>query len=369
MEKSYKYRIYPSTVQETQIQRTFGCVRYVYNYYLALRKELYEKDGKTLNFYGCCADLTKLKGELGWLYEADNTALQSALKNLDTAFQNFFRGLKKGKHVGYPKFKSKRSRYRSYKSKMVGTNIKVLDAHIQLPKLGLVPAAISRPIEGRILSATVSQTPSGKYFVSICCTDVDIKPYEPTGAVVGIDLGIKDFVITSDGTKFGSNKYLRKAEKKVKRLQRSVSRKPKGNNREKARIRLASAHEKVANQRNDYLHKVSTELVRNYDVICAETLRPKNMVRNHKLARSVSDAGFGEFMRQLEYKCAWYGKVLSRVDPFFPSSQLCGACGEKNPAVKNLKVRAWDCPSCGAHHDRDVNAARNILNEGLRLLA
>lgn len=370
MEKSYKYRIYPSAEQEAQIQKTFGCVRYVYNYYLALRKELYEKSGKNLNYYECCKDLTKLKHELAWLCDADVTALQSSVRNLDDSFQNFFRGFKGGKRVGYPKFKRKRNHYQSYKSKNTTNTIRFGIDCVRLPKLGLVPAAISRPIEGRILSATVSQTPSGKYYASICCTDVEQKPYEPTGAVVGIDLGIKELCITSDDQHFPNPKYLAKSQKKLSRLQRRLSRKPKGShNHEKARVRVARAYEKVTNQRNDAQHKLTTKLVKDYDVICAETLRPSNMVRNHKFARSVSDAGFGEFMRQLEYKCAWYGKALSRVDPFFPSSQLCGVCGTKNPAVKNLKIRAWDCPSCGAHHDRDVNAARNILNEGLRLLA
>ncbi len=370
MEKAYKYRIYPNEPQKKLIQKTFGCTRYVYNYYLSLRKEVYENEKRTMNYNLCSANLTRLKRDFDWLCEVDATALQSALKNLDGAFQNFFRGLKKKRRVGYPKFKSKRNNYRSYKSKMSGNNIKVTDVAIRLPKLGFVKAEISRPIEGRILSATVTQVPSGKYFASICCTNVEIEHKEKTGAVVGIDLGIKDFAILSDETKYDSNKFLRKSEKKVKRLQRSMSRKQRGSrNREKSRMRLAVAHERITNQRNDFLHKTSSALISDYDVICVETLAPSNMVRNHELAHSISDASWGEFIRQLEYKAKWRGKIVQKISQFFPSSQTCNVCGEKNKRMKDLSVRQWTCAKCGTHHDRDVNAARNILNEGLRLLS
>ena len=372
MEYSYKFRLYPNRKQETQMLRTFGCCRFVFNHYLADRIETYKETGKSPTRFEQDRNLTVLKKqeETSWLREVDATALQSSLRDLDDAYQNFFRRVKHGEKPGFPRFKSKHDHRQSYKSKCVGTNIKVLDKAIQLPKLGAVKCRISKEVKGRILSATVSRNPSGKYFVALCCTDAEVAALPRTGSVIGIDMGIRDFAVSSDGIAYENHKYLAKSEKKLAKLQRQLSRKAKGSrNRDKARLQIARLHEHISNQRKDMLHKLSAQLLKENDVICIEDLASKNMIKNHKLANSIQDASWGEFRRQLEYKAEWYGKKVVVIDRFFPSSQLCCKCHGIWSGTKDLSVRKWTCPVCGHTHDRDRNAAINILNEGLRLLA
>jgi len=370
-EKAFKYRIYPNKKQELQLAKTFGSCRFVYNYYLNKRIELYKLDKQSINYNACSAYLTKLKIELIWLKEIDKFALQNSLKDLDRAYQNFFKEIKKGNtEQGFPKFKSKHSHDYSYKTTFTNNNIEIKGNKIKLPKLGLVNMVLSQDIEGRILNCTISKTPSNKYFISICCTDVEMELLRENKNHIGIDLGLKEFAITSIGEKFENPKCLSKLEKKLKQEQRRLSAKKKGSkNWRKQRIKLNITHEKIANQRTDFLQKLSTKLINENQIICLEDLQVKNMVKNHCLAKAISDVSWSEFVRQLDYKSKWYGRTIVKIDKWFPSSQLCNECRYKNPEVKNQAVREWICPCCGAFHDRDINAGINIKNEGLRLLA
>lgn len=365
MEKAFKFRIYPNKTQQVLLQKSFGCARFVYNHFLAKRIEKYKQDKSNMSYNQCSKELTVLKQEFKWLKEPDKDALQKALKDLDVAYNNFF----SRSEVGFPKFKSKRDRNKYYRTSCTNGNIKYLGNKIQLPKLGKVRIRDKRTqIEGKILNATISQNPDGRYYVSICCTDVSSMALEPVNHNVGIDLGLKEFAITSDGTKYANPKYLAKSLKRLKFLQKSLSRKTKdSSNRNKARLKVARMHQKIANQRRDFLQKLSTEIIRNNDIMCLEDLQVKNMIQNHKLAQAISDVSWSEFVRMLSYKAEWYGRRIIRIDKFFPSSQTCHCCGNINPEVKDLSVREWTCPQCRIIHDRDVNAAINILNEGLRI--
>ena len=367
MLKAYKYRIYPNNEQKIQIAKTFGCCRFVYNQTLAYRKEAYEKEKKCVSKTDCNNYCNReLKKEYEWLKEVDKFALTNAIYNMDAAFQKFFR-----EHAGYPKFKRKHNNHKSYTTNFTNGNIAAdfEDGKIKLPKLKQVKAKLHREFEGQIKSATVSQVPSGKYYVSILVeTQQEELPH--TDKNTGLDLGVKDLCITSDGEKYKNPKTIRKYEKKLAKLQRKLSHKEKrSRNYYKTKKKIALCHEKITNTRKDYLHRVSHGIISENQVIVSENLQIKNMVKNHHLAKSISDVSWHELTRQLEYKAKWNGREYIKIDTFYASSQLCSACGYKNIATKDLSVREWTCPVCGAKHDRDINAARNILAEGLRQIA
>ena len=369
--KAYKYRIYPNGEQEELIQKTFGCVRFVYNHFLEDRIKAYQEEGVTRTFFQQNKLLTALKQEYEWLKEPDKNALQNALRDLNAAYQNFFRRVKSGEAPGFPKFKSKKNNRKSYSTANNGSSIRVVDGKVHLPKLGNVKARISREIPDscRVISATISQDPSGKYFVSIG-TEREVE--DPVveldqNNALGLDYSSPHFYVDSEGNEADIPHFYREAEKKLAKEQRKLSKMTKGsNNYRKQKIRVARAFERVRNCRADWQHKESTRLADKYDFICVEDINYQDMARGLHLAKATTDNAFGQFRGFLQYKMAERGKKLITIDKWYPSSKLCRFCGSINTEL-TLKDREWDC-SCGAHILRDLNAAINIREEGLGLV-
>lgn len=362
MNKGVKFRVYPNKDQQILINKTLGCSRLIYNKGLAMRDEAYN-NGEKIGYNETSAMLTALKkqDEFAWLKEPDSIALQQSLRDLDRSYKNFFE--KRAKH---PKFKSKHDNHQSYRTLNQGDNIRITGRYIKLPKLGYVKIKQSMAV-GHINNVTVERTPTGKYFVVL---NVDFEPEvrHNNGGVIGIDVGIKDFYADSNGNVVNNPKHLEKSMRKLKREQKRLSRKQKdSSNRNKQRIKVARVHEKITNQRNDFLQKQSTMLVRENQMICIEDLNVKGMIRNHKLARSIASVSWSRFFTMLEYKAGWYGSTIIRVPTMYPSSQTCSCCGYQNPLVKDLSVRSWECPECHTIHNRDTNASINILNKGLSI--
>lgn len=357
MNRAYKFRIYPTKQQQEFLIKTFGCVRFIYNKMLNDKIEYYKINKQTLN-----NTPAQYKKDYPWLKEVDSLALANAQINLQTAYKNFFI-----KNNSFPKFKSKHNN-QSYTTNNQGGNIHFSNdnIYITLPKIKNIKVKKHRKIEGKIKSVTVSKTCDNLYFISILteCNDIDFLP--KLNNAIGIDLGIKEFAIISNGEKIANNKFLTKSSLKLKKEQRKLSKCKKGSkNRSKQRLKVAKLHRKVTNQRNDFLHKLSTKLIRENQIICLESLKVKNMVKNHKLARSINDVSWGKFLDLLLYKSKWYGRTIVQIPTYFASSQLCTNCGYKNIDVKDLSIREWDCPQCHTHHDRDLNASYNILKKGL----
>ncbi|GIV57746.1 MAG: transposase [Rhodothermaceae bacterium] len=358
--RTYRYRAYPNAERRQNLARTFGCARWVYNWGLERRTNAYHGEGKSLTYNSLAVELTQVKKqeETRWLSEVSSVVLQQSLRNLERAFTNFFEGRSR-----YPRFKRKREKQSAtYANSAFRFDPEAMTLTLAKRKTPL-KIRWSRKPAGEVVKVTVTLDPSGRYHVCLHCR-CRVEPMPRTGKRAGVDLGLNDVVVTSDGFHSGNPKHLRKAYYRLRRAQKALSRKQKGsNNYGKARRRLAKIHARIADQRNDFIHKLTTDLVKNHDVIAVESLAVKTMMQNHTLARSISGASWGEIVRQLEYKCEWYGRTLIKVDRWFPSSKRCNACGHIKEALP-LNVRRWVCEECGTEHDRDVNAAKNILAVG-----
>ena len=357
--KGYKFRLYPNKNQEEYFAKCFGCCRFIYNKMLADKIDYYQKTGEILTVYP-----SNYKDEFPFLKEVDSNALAQEYLHLEKAYKNFF----KNKEFGFPKFKSKKSHQKSFNIVNQKGTIEVIDnKYLKIPKnknFGLVKVKISQPISGSIKTITISQVPSGKYYVSMNVA-IWYQSLPKTDRIIGLDLGIKDLVITSEGDKFENPKTLQRYQEKLAKLQRQLAHKQKGSkNYEKTRIKLAREHEKIADIRKDNLHKITHKLISENQVVISEDLSVKNMMQNHNLARAIADVSWYELMRQLTYKADWNLRVYHKINTYYPSSQLCSCCSYKNEVVKNLAVRYWTCPNCGTYHDRDENAAINIRNRG-----
>jgi len=367
--KSYKFRLYPNQEQMLLFEKTFGCSRFIWNQMLADKIQYYKETGQTLK-----NTPAQYKKDYPWLKEVDSFALCNVQLNLQKAYQSFFKS-----GFGFPNFKSKRKMaYQSYQTNNQRGMIRLSNNNkIKLPKVGWVKVKAHRQVKGLIKSATISKTATRKYFISILCEE-EIVPLLRTDSNIGIDLGLKHFAILSTGEKIENPRFLVSLSKKLAKEQKILSRRgflaknrgvklSESSNYQKQKLKVAKLHEKISNKRRDFLHKLSTTLIKNHDKICMEDLASKNLMRNHRLAKAIGDASWSEFVRMLEYKAEWHGKQIVKINRWFPSSQICSNC-KVNSGKKPLYVREWTCKNCQTHHDRDLNASLNILEEGLRLI-
>ena len=369
MRKAIKVRLYPNSTQQQLLAQSFGNCRWLWNHGLSLMNQTYKETGKGLSSYDIKKQIPDLKKEREWLKLTYSQCLQQVCINLNTAFTNFFYG-----RARYPKFKSKHGK----QSIQYPQNVEVKEGYLKFPKIGEVKAVLHRPIKGSVKTVTISKNTCGEYYASILIEDGKEKPpsyISPSGGereggkAVGVDLGLSHYAITSDGDKFNNPRWMNKHERNLKIKQQQLSRKEKGSkNRNKARHQVAKVHKKVSNSREDFLHKLSRSLVDENQVIVVENLAVKNMMKNHNLAKAISQLGWGQFCTMLKYKAEQDGKTYVEVDRFFPSSKTCNVCLNQVDSLP-LDVRSWKCASCGTHHDRDINAAKNIRDEGLRMIA